>query len=95
MGKNAIITTAAAGLELPPDLINGGVRLTLLGQEWLEIINHRGIIIYQSETITISLKHGRLILSGSNLSLAQLNEEQITIEGHIDSLSFQEDEDES
>lgn len=94
MSKGGIIGIAAAGLELPPDLVGGAVRLTLLGQELLQAINHQGIIVYEPIQIILRISGGRLQVEGNNLTLAELNNEQLTIEGNIKSLHFLEDDNE-
>lgn len=94
MARGGIINMAASGLELPPDLIGGAVRLTLLGREQVSVINHRGIVAYAPERIMLQLSEGRLEINGSDLSLTELNEEQLTIGGLINSLLFREDADE-
>lgn len=95
MGKGGLINMAASGLELPPDVVGGAVRLTLLGQERVSIINHRGIVAYAPERIVLQLSKGRLEISGSGLNLSVLNDEQLTIEGLISGLIFRESEDEN
>ncbi|NLF80771.1 MAG: sporulation protein YqfC [Clostridia bacterium] len=94
MARGGIINMAASGLELPPDLIGGAARLTLLGREQVSIINHRGIVAYAPERILLQLSDGRLEINGSGLNLSELNEEQLTIGGLIASLVFREEADE-
>ncbi len=89
-----ILDMAAAGLELPPDIISGGARISLLGQEKIQVVNHRGIINYGQEQIILRLHNCRLKLIGSNFNLSELNDEQISIDGRIKQLIFEEESDE-
>lgn len=93
MSKSGIIGMAVAGLELPADLV-GAVRLTLIGQELLRVINHRGIIVYEPQRVILAISRGRLEICGVNLSLAELNNEQLTVEGQIQSILFKENDNE-
>lgn len=95
MGKSGIISTAAAGLDLPPDVVGGAVRLTMLGQQLVQVINHRGIVVYEPERIILRISDGRLQVKGDSLTLSELNDEQLTIEGHIVSLLFVEEDNEN
>lgn len=90
MGKSRIIDIASAGLSLPPDLVSGAVRITLLGQELLKVVNHRGIVVYQPQQIILRVSGGRLIICGRDLTMAELDDEQLVAEGHIATLSFEE-----
>ena len=90
MGKSRIIDIASAGLSLPPDRVSGAVRITLLGQELLKVVNHRGIVVYQPQQIILRVSGGRLIICGRDLTMAELDDEQLVAEGHIAALSFEE-----
>ena len=94
MVKSRIVDIATSGLELPPDLLSGAVRITLLGRELLKVVNHRGIVIYEPERIILRISDGRLLIRGTKLSMAELNDEQMIVEGCVDSIAFEEERDE-
>ena len=95
MSKNKLATIATTGLELPPDLVCGAARITLLGREMLKVVNHRGIIIYEPQKIILRICDGRLLAFGHDLVMVELDDEQMVVEGHIDSIAFEEDADEN
>ena len=83
MGKSRIVDIATAGLELPPDLLSGAARITLLGRELLKVINHRGIVIYEPEQIILRISEGRLLIYGKTflIRLGLKNEKIISVRG--------------
>ena len=94
MGKSRIVDIATAGLELPPDLLSGAARITLLGRELLKVVNHRCIVIYEPEQIILRISEGRLLIYGKKLAMSELNDEQMIVEGYVDSIAFEEENDE-
>jgi sporulation protein YqfC len=70
-------------LEIPQDIVLDLPRITMLGNKQLLIENHKGIIEYTPSLVRIKLSQGELIVNGDNLSLGNLQTEQILVEGIV------------
>lgn len=80
--KNNLLVLANL-LELPDDIILDLPRMTMLGNKQLLVENHKGIIEYSTALVRIKLSQGTLIIHGEQLSLGNLQQEQILVEGII------------
>lgn len=75
-------------LEIPEDIILDLPRITMLGNKQILIENHKGIIEYTPSLIRIKLSQGELIVNGANLSLSNLQVEQILVEGIVRDIKY-------
>ena len=73
----------AERLELPEDALLGAARVTVTGGKTLLVENHRGILEYGTERLRIAVLGGQLAISGSALSLAAMNGEELLVRGKI------------
>lgn len=83
---------AARKLELPPEVALGTTKLVITGRHSLKAINHRGILVYQSERIVFKADQGAVEILGTGLGLAQMTLEYLRIEGQITSVSLLEED---
>lgn len=58
----------------------------LAGRNRVLIENHMGVLAYSLEEIQVKVAYGKLVVTGQNLQLLQLNAEQLVISGNIDAL---------
>ncbi|MGN8914347.1 sporulation protein YqfC [Anaerofustis butyriciformans] len=75
-------------LQLPEEILLEKLNIEILGNEKINIINHKGIIYYSSENIRINSTSGLLSIKGKNLLLSTLISEELIIEGEIDSIEY-------
>ncbi|NLG86210.1 MAG: sporulation protein YqfC [Firmicutes bacterium] len=75
-------------LEIPQDIVLDLSRITLVGNIEVTLENHRGIIEYSSDRLRLALPQGELIISGEELILVSLAQEEIVIRGRIKSLEL-------
>lgn len=75
-------------LQLPEEILLEKLNIEILGNEKINIINHKGIIYYSSENIRINSTSGLLSIKGKNLLLSTLISEELIIEGEIDSIKY-------
>ena len=68
-------------LEIPQDIVLDLPRITMLGNKQILVENHKGIIEYTPSLVRIKVSQGELIINGDNLSLGNLQIEQILVEG--------------
>ena len=87
------VRAVSAALDIPPEVALGTLRLCLEGRERVTALNHRGILLYQPERIVFRCLDGAVAVSGRDLTLAELTEEELTIQGHISGLALRSDAD--
>lgn len=75
-------------LELPRDLFLGVPILTLQGNRFLCIENHRGIIHAGREKIVVGAKPGGIEITGRELSIVRFTKDYMEITGFVEHISF-------
>ncbi len=58
----------------------------LAGRNRVLIENHMGVLAYSLEEIYVKVTYGKIVITGKNLHLLQLNGEQLVISGSIDTI---------
>jgi len=86
--KKGHLQRLAGLLEIPQDIVMDLPRITMLGNKQLLIENHKGIIEYTPSLVRIKLNQGELIISGSDLTLGNLQAEQILVEGTVEEIKY-------
>lgn len=69
--------------DIPPDVLWGLPRITLIGKAQLYIENHKGISLYEKDKICINSLEGKIIINGEEMSLRTVYTDDIYIEGII------------
>jgi sporulation protein YqfC len=75
-------------LEIPEDIVLDLPRLTLVGNIEVTLENHRGIVEYTPQKLRLALPEGELIITGEDLVLVSLAQEEVIIRGRIKSLEL-------
>ena len=75
-------------LELPKDITLDIPRITMIGTESVTIENHKGIIDYCENKISINTECGILVIKGNKLIIKSIVQEEIIILGNLSSISF-------
>lgn len=78
-------------LQLPPQLLAGTPKAELLGRETVVISGCKGLTNYTDQRISARTKAGELSVTGSMLSIVQMDAETLTVSGRIAAVSFSED----
>ena len=89
--KNALRKTKekiSKSLELPQEILLEKLNIEILGNEKMNIINHKGIVFYNNENIRINTNSGLLSIKGNNLSVSNLISEELIVEGEILSIEY-------
>lgn len=74
--------------ELPKDVILDLPRLTVVGREQLMIENHRGIASFDTECVIVGFRGGQIRVTGQQMKIASIDEEEILLAGSIDCIAF-------
>ena len=75
-------------LEIPEDIVLDLPRLTLVGNIEVTLENHRGIVEYTPQKLRMALPEGELIISGEDLALVSLAQEEVIVRGRIKSIEL-------
>ena len=87
--KKSIVERASETLDLPKNLTMQFPRLILTGHRELFIENFRGILEYGDTTLRIATSGKTVRVVGHALTIKSIAAEEITIEGAIDTVSFE------
>lgn len=89
MTKNKVKKRMADAFDLPPDIVLGLPKITLIGRIQLYIENHKGITLYEKEKIRIRVNDGDIVITGNDLNLRTVYNDDIFIEGVIASIDLE------
>ncbi len=86
--RNKSLQKLAGLLDIPQDIVLDLPRITMLGNKQLLVENHKGIIEYTPSLVRIKLNQGELIINGKELTLGNLQVEQILVEGTVRDITY-------
>ena len=76
-------------LELPREVASSDIKITLNGFDEILIENYKNILEYQDILIKVNTFEGTITIYGFNLKLEQMTDEDIKVNGKIDSIEFE------
>lgn len=76
-------------LEMPREVVSTDVKITILGFDEILVENYKNILEYQDIFIRINTFQGIINISGFNLKLDQMTNEDIKVIGKIDSIDLE------
>ncbi|HHW01545.1 MAG TPA: sporulation protein YqfC [Thermoanaerobacterales bacterium] len=77
-------------LELPGDIVLNLPRVIVTGNISVFVENHKGIVEYDSDRIRINTAAGTVIVKGEGLLIKSLVADEVTIEGRLKLIEFEE-----
>ena len=86
--RQKVMEQLSGALEIPGDILPDLPRIILIGDSRLLVENHRGIGMYQSDSVRIGTGCGDLLVRGRDLVVKNILPEEISVEGQIRELSF-------
>lgn len=86
--KQTNVKGPAERLELPRDLFEGLPILSLQGNRFLCIENHRGILVAGREKMVIAAKPFRIEITGKDLCIPRFTKDYLEITGIIGKISL-------
>ena len=81
-------------LEIPVELSTNTPKITITGFERMLIENYRGILEYQDYFVRVNTYIGILNINGFDLKLEEMTSDDLLVTGKIDSVDFENIEDE-
>ena len=91
--KPTIAEILASKTSLPSDLLLGEFRLEIRGRNTVIINGCRRILDYSPEFVRVSIKNESVGIRGERLVCSSYHDGAICIEGHIDGIVFESEED--
>lgn len=76
--------------NLPPEVMLNLPLIMMVGGKSLILENHRGILEYSRERIRVRLIKGELMLTGRNMLIQSISDEELQIKGEIIGVSLGE-----
>lgn len=81
-------------LELPKEVTTNMPKLTIVGFNELLIENYKGILEYEDFNIRVNTYIGIINISGFDLELNQMTEDDILVNGRIESIELEKNSEE-
>ena len=81
-------------LEMPAEVVSNTPKISILGFGEMLIENYKNIIEYESLYIKVNTHIGVINVNGFKLNLIQMNQDDMKITGKIDSIEFENYEEE-
>lgn len=75
-------------LNQKTDLLPRMPILEIAGQCRVLLENHRGIIAYSPDQVTVRVQFGTYIIGGCGLKIAKMGKDQLIIQGRIDQVQL-------
>ena len=76
-------------LELPREISSSDIKISIIGFDEMLIENYKGILEYEEFYIKIKTAIGNVNISGFNLGLEQVTEDDISVKGKIESIDIE------
>ena len=94
MKKSRLTSRINKVLEVPRELSEEEIKITILGFDEMLVENYKGILEYEEFYIKIKTNIGNINISGFNLRLEQVTEDDISVKGKIESIEIERIQDE-
>ncbi|GAA0602167.1 sporulation protein YqfC [Virgibacillus siamensis] len=75
-------------LDLPSDVMLELPRITTIGQIHVYIENHKGLVVYSDNELTVRANKGLIQITGKSFVLKTMLPEEILLEGTITDIKF-------
>ncbi len=76
-------------LEIPREVASTDVKVTISGFDEILIENYKNILEYQDILIKLNTYEGTISIYGFGLKLEQMTDEDIKVNGKIDTIEFE------
>ena len=83
-----LLADTAELFDLPMDLLSGLPHVELMGNRQFYMENHRGILSYGEDEISVSANGMIVRIFGSKLELVSMNGDALRIRGNIDRVEW-------
>jgi sporulation protein YqfC len=77
-------------LDIPPDVLGGGGAIELRGRSFFSLSGYSSILLYTPSTIRLLQRDTVICIRGESLECTSYHKGETSINGRIDSVSFEE-----
>lgn len=75
-------------LEIPEEVVSDRPKITTVGRKEVFVENYRGIIEFTNEIVRINSNYGIITITGKNMKIREITNEDIIITGDIDNIDY-------
>lgn len=86
--KSNVKNKITESFDLPKDVVLNVPNIKIIGDSEITIENHKGILEYSKDLLRMNSISGVIKISGSNLQIKEINQDDICINGQIFSIEF-------
>ena len=86
---NRFATKLNKALEIPREISGTDIKITIMGFDEMLIENYKGILEYEEFYIKVKTEIGNINISGFNLKLEQITEDDIAVKGKIEGIDIE------
>ena len=86
--KNSLSNKINKVLDIPEEVSNSEMKVTIIGFDEMLIENYKGILEYEEFYVKIKTNIGNMNINGLNLNLDQITEDDILVKGKIKSIEL-------
>lgn len=79
----SIMERLAARLDLPAEVMAGAPRVTVTGKQRVLVENHRGVLAYTEQEVSVGGKTARVRIRGDGLLLRAMDRNSLLVTGTI------------
>ena len=87
--KENILDKAANLFDLPGEIVAGMSRVTITGGSRVFIENHKGILEYGEENISVNGGKVVIDIAGMGLEIRSMNTSEVLITGRVKNINFE------
>lgn len=86
--KKSLYQKLSAAAQIPEDLADGAVLVTMTGQTEVCIENYKGIIEYSCSRLMLQTKKCKLEILGKNLYISYYTGDEMKVTGCIEQINY-------
>lgn len=75
-------------LDLPEDIVFDLPRVTMIGNAQVYIENHRGVLHFSQERLSLAISFGELAVTGTDLIIRSIWPHEVIVEGSITGIQY-------
>ena len=87
-GKSRLLDKAAEIFDLPGEAAAGQPRVTVTGAVKAHIENHRGLLEYSREQVSVNAGRMVIRIKGQGLDIAAMSDMELVVTGTVASVEF-------
>ncbi len=86
--KPTLLERAAAIMDLPADTVAGLPRVEIIGLRQCYVSQHKGLLVYEDDLISVNGGRAAIKLHGSGLVIRAMDAGSLLVEGQLQSVEF-------